>query len=358
MALLDTTIARITPLDDRAMAAARARQLQLTKPPGSLGRLEDLSMWLAGVRAAERPRVTAPVVVVAAADHGVAAAGVSAYPQAVTAQMVRNFLNGGAAINVLARQAGARVVVVDAGVLTDPGPHPELVSRRAGAGTADMCSGPAMAREVARRVVEDGIALALELAEQGCDALAVGDMGIGNTTAAAAVTAAITGQPPSAVTGLGTGITPERREHKVRVIEQALAVNRPDPADGLGVLAAVGGFEIGLLAGVILGGAARRLPVVVDGFITTAAALIAHALAPGATAYMLAAHRSVEMGHAAALAHLGLEPLLDLRLRLGEGTGAALALPILRAAAAVLDEMATFAEAGVSDSDEARGYET
>lgn len=358
MALLDTTIARITPLDDRAMAAARARQLQLTKPPGSLGRLEDLSVWLAGVRATERPRVTAPVVVVAAADHGVAAAGVSAYPQAVTAQMVRNFLNGGAAINVLARQAGARVVVVDAGVLTDPGPHPELVSRRAGAGTADMRSGPAMAREVARRLVEDGIALALELAEQGCDALAVGDMGIGNTTAAAAVTAAITGQPPSAVTGLGTGITPERREHKVRVIEQALAVNRPDPADGLGVLAAVGGFEIGLLAGVILGGAARRLPVVVDGFITTAAALIAHALAPGATAYMLAAHRSVEMGHAAALAHLGLEPLLDLRLRLGEGTGAALALPILRAAAAVLDEMATFAEAGVSDSDEARGYET
>lgn len=358
MSLLDTTVARIAPLDERVMAAARTRQLQLTKPPGSLGRLEDLSVWLAGVRATERPRVTAPVVVVAAADHGVAAAGVSAYPQAVTAQMVRNFLNGGAAINVLARQAGARVVVVDAGVLTDPGPHPELVSRRAGAGTADMRHGPAMAREVARRVVEDGIALALELVEQGCDALAVGDMGIGNTTAAAAVTAAITGQPPSAVTGLGTGITPERREHKVRVIEQALTVNRPDPADGLGVLAAVGGFEIGLLAGVILGGAARRLPVVVDGFITTAAALIAYALAPGATAYMLAAHRSVEMGHAAALAHLGLEPLLDLRLRLGEGTGAVLALPILRAAAAVLDEMATFAEAGVSDSDEARGYET
>lgn len=358
MSLLDATVTRIAPLDERAMAAARARQLQLTKPPGSLGRLEDLAVWLAGVRGTERPRVAAPAVVVAAADHGVTAAGVSAYPQAVTVQMVHNFLNGGAAINVLARQAGARVVVVDAGVLTEPEPHPQLVSRRAGAGTADMRYGPAMDRAVARRVLEDGIALALELVDKGCDALAVGDMGIGNTTAAAAITAVITGHPPAAVTGLGTGITPERREHKVRVIEQALAVNRPDPTDGVGVLAAVGGFEIGLLAGVILGGAARRLPVLLDGFITTAAALIAHALAPGAVAYMLAAHRSVEMGHAAALAHLGLEPLLDLRLRLGEGTGAALALPILRAAAAVLDEMATFAEAGVSDSDEARGYET
>jgi nicotinate-nucleotide--dimethylbenzimidazole phosphoribosyltransferase len=358
MSLLDETVARIGALDAAAMAAARARHDRLTKPPGSLGRLEDLAVWLAGVRGVARPRIAQPVIVVAAADHGVAAAGVSAYPAEVTGQMVANFLAGGAAVNVLARQAGARVLVVDAGVAVPPAPHPALVSRRAGAGTADIRRGPAMPRDVARRVVEDGIALAGDLAVGGADAVALGDMGIANTTPSAAIVAAFTGLPPARVTGLGTGIGPERHAHKVRVVERALAVNRPDPDDPLGVLAGVGGFEIGFLAGVALGAAAARRPVVLDGFITTAAALIARALGPAAGAFMVASHRSVELGHQAALDLLGLEPLLDLRLRLGEGSGAALALPLLRAAAAVLDEMATFAEAGVSGSDEARAPES
>jgi nicotinate-nucleotide--dimethylbenzimidazole phosphoribosyltransferase len=358
MGLLEETIARIGGPDATAMAAARARQDVLTKPPGSLGRLEDIAVWLAGVRGTPRARVADPVIVVAAGDHGVAQAGVSAYPPEVTAQMVLNFLAGGAAVNVLARQAGARVVVVDAGVAADLPAHPALLSRRAGPGTADISRGPAMAHETARRLVEDGIAIARDLAAGGMDAVALADMGIGNTTPSAAIVAAFTGLPPAQVTGLGTGITPDRHAHKVRAVEQALTINRPDPADGLGVLTGVGGFEIGLLAGVALGAAAARVPVLLDGFITTAAALIARALCPGVVAFMLAAHHSVEIGHQAALDLLGLEPLLDLRLRLGEGSGAALALPILRAAAAVLDEMATFDEAGVSGSDEARGYET
>lgn len=357
MTLLEQTIERIREPDQAAMAAARTRQDRLTKPPGSLGRLEELAVWLAGVRGAVRPRVERPVIVVAAADHGVAGAGVSAYPVEVTGQMVANFLAGGAAVSVLARQAGARVVVVDAGVATVPPPHPDLLSRRGGPGTADISRGPAMSRSTARRQVEEGVALAGRLAEEGADAMALGDMGIGNTTASSALVAAFTGLPPVRVTGLGTGISPERHAHKVRVVEQALAANRPDPADPLGTLASVGGFEIAFLVGVALGAAAARLPVVLDGFITTAAALVAGGLSPLATRFMLASHRSVEIGHAAALDLLGLDPLLDLRLRLGEGSGAALALPLLRAAAAVLDGMATFDEAGVSGSDEIAAYE-
>jgi nicotinate-nucleotide--dimethylbenzimidazole phosphoribosyltransferase len=358
MPLLEETIDAIPLRDHAAEHAARARQARLTKPPGSLGRLEELSVWLAGVRGHPRPRVEQPAIVVAAADHGVARSGVSAYPPEVTAQMVVNFLAGGAAINVLARQAGARLVVVDAGVATALPAHPALVSRRQGPGTRDISAGPAMSREQARGVIEAGIALVQELTAEGIDAIGVGDMGIGNTTPSAALVAAVTGLPARQVTGLGTGVTPERHAHKIAVVERALAINQPDPADGLGLLASVGGFEIGLLAGVMLGAAAHRVPVVLDGFITTAAALVARALCPDVAGCMLASHRSVELGHTAALDLLGLEPLLDLRLRLGEGSGAALALPMLRAAAAVLDEMATFDDAGVSDSDEARGYET
>jgi nicotinate-nucleotide--dimethylbenzimidazole phosphoribosyltransferase len=356
--LLTEAIARIKPPDEAAARAARARQDRLTKPPGSLGRLEELAVWLAGVRGAPRPRLAHPAIVVAAADHGVARAGVSAYPPEVTAQMVANFLSGGAAINVLARQAAARLVVVDAGVAAVIPAHPDLISRRAGPGTADISLGPAMSRDIAELLLCDGITLAQELVASGVDAIAVGDMGIGNTTPSAAIVAAYTGLPPHQVTGLGTGVTAERHAHKVAMVERALTVNRPDPTDGIGVLAGVGGFEIGFLAGVILGAAAQRTPVILDGFITAAAALIARALSPTAPAFMVASHRSVELGHIAALDLLGLTPLLDLRLRLGEGSGAALALPLLRAAAAVLDEMATFDDAGVSDSDEARGYES
>lgn len=358
MSLLEETIARVGALDERAMAGARARHDRLTKPPGSLGRLEELGVWLAGVRRAERPSLDDLVIVVAAADHGVARAGVSAYPPEVTAQMVPNFLAGGAAVNVLARQAGARVLVVDAGMATELPAHPALLSRRGGAGTADISRRPAMPRETARRLVEGGIALARELAASGAGVVALGDMGIGNTTPSAAITAVFTGMAPAQVTGFGAGVAPERLAHKVEVVEQALAVNRPDPADPLGVLAGVGGFELGFLAGLALGAAAERLPVVLDGFITAAAALIARALCPAAVPFMLASHRSVEPGHTAALDLLGLAPLLDLRLRLGEGSGAALALPLLRAAAAVLNEMATFAEAGVSGSDDTAPYET
>jgi nicotinate-nucleotide--dimethylbenzimidazole phosphoribosyltransferase len=358
MPLIDDTIASIRPLDGDAMDAARGRQQTLTKPPGSLGRLEDLSVWLAGVQRSARPRIDRPVIVVAAGDHGVAARGVSAYPREVTGQMVLNFLAGGAAVNVLARQTGARVVVVDAGVASGLPPHPELVSRRAGPGTNDIAEDPAMAHDTARLLVEQGINLALDLAADGAGAIAVGDMGIGNTTPSAAIVSACTGLSPAAVTGYGTGISPEQHTAKVLVVEQALAVNSPDPTDGIDLLAKVGGFEIGLLAGVMIGGAAASLPVILDGFITTAAALVARALAPEATAYFVAAHRSVEMGHMAALDLLGLEPLLDLRLRLGEASGAALALPLLRAACAILDEMATFDEAGVSNSDMVQTNET
>ena len=358
MSLLTDTVARISPPDQASMAQARARQRQLTKPPGSLGRLEALSVWLAGVRGQARPRIERPVIVVAAADHGVARAGVSAYPAAVTGQMVQNFLAGGAAVNVLARQAGARVVIIDAGVATELPDHPALVRRRGGPGTADISGGPAMTAAQAAQMLDWGIALAGELADAGHDVIAVGEMGIGNTTPSAAIIAVCSGLPAARVTGLGTGITPERHAHKVAVVEQALAVNRPDPTDGLGLLAAVGGFEIGLLAGVMLGAAARRLPIVLDGFITAAAALIAWTIEPLVTDYLLASHRSAEFGHAAALDLLGLDPVFDLGLRLGEGSGAALALPLLRSSAALLDEMATFAEAGVAGSDEARAIES
>lgn len=345
--------AAIRPLDAAAMTAARARQNQLTKPPGALGRLEQLSIWLAGVRGEALPALQDKVIITAAADHGVAQHGVSAYPADVTRQMVLNFLAGGAAVNVLARQAGVRVVVVDAGVAGDLPADPRLLSRRLLPGSADLSSGPAMPREIATASLLNGAALAAEQAAAGADVIGIGEMGIGNTTSAAAIAAVYTGLPPAAVTGRGTGIDDAALQAKIRRIEQALALNQPDPADGVDVLAKVGGLEIGFLAGVCLGGAAARRPVVVDGFIATAAALIAVAVTPEVRPFLLAAHRSAEPGHAAALTQLGLEPLLDLQLRLGEGTGAVLGIMLLEAAARVLAEMATFAEAGVSGSADA-----
>lgn len=348
MSLLAQTIARIGPLDSAAMAAALTRQDQLTKPQGALGRLESLAIQLAGITGQARPRLGLPAVVVMAADHGVAAQGVSAYPAAVTPQMVLNFLHGGAAINVLARHAGARVVVVDMGVAAALPPHPDLLDRKIALGTADLSVAPAMSREQALRAVESGIQIAGDTIAAGADILATGDMGIGNTTASSAVVAALTGRPVAEVTGRGTGVDDAGLARKIDVLTRALALHRPDPADGLDVLTKVGGFELGGLAGVMLGAAARRVPVVVDGFISGAAALIACALAPALQTHLVAAHRSVERGHAAVFARLDLEPLFDLGMRLGEGTGAALGVGLCQAACKLLDEMATFDEAGVA----------
>jgi nicotinate-nucleotide--dimethylbenzimidazole phosphoribosyltransferase len=348
MSLLAETLQSIRPLDAHAIELAQARQYQLTKPPGSLGRLETLSVQIAGITGLARPVIRKRAVIVCAGDHGVAAQGVSAYPPEVTRQMVLNFLRGGAAINVLARHMQARVRVIDVGVAADLEPHLGLDIRKVGFGTADITQGPAMTLEEASLSVEVGIrAVQAELAD-GLDIVATGDMGIGNTTPASAIVAVVTGRPVADVTGRGTGIDDVQLARKIAVIEKAIQLNQPDSTDGLQVLARVGGFEIGAIAGVILGAAANRIPVVVDGFISTSGALIAGLLAPQARSFMVAAHASVERGHRAALAHLGLDPCLDLDLRLGEGTGAALAIGLVEAACKLLDEMATFESAGVS----------
>ena len=333
------------------MQAARSRQNELTKPAGSLGRLEALSIQIAGITGRARPTLRRPAIITLAADHGIARQGVSAFPVEVTQQMVLNFLNGGAGINVLARHVGAEVIVADVGVAVDMPPSEDLIVDKIGYGTRDFSVEPAMTREQARRSVEAGIRIAQTAIARGCDILGTGEMGIGNTTPSSAITAVFTGRPVRDVTGRGSGLDDAALTRKVSVIEAALARHQPNPADGLDVLSKVGGFEIGGLAGVMLGAAAARAPVVVDGFISGAAALIAASLAPAARDYMIAAHRSVEIGHGAILEYLSLQPLLDLDLRLGEGTGAALAISICQAACKVLDEMATFAEAGVSNKE-------
>lgn len=344
------TIAAIKPLDTEAMEQARVRQQQLTKPPGSLGRLEDLAIQMAGVTGRLLPTVERKTVIVMAGDHGVSIEGVSAYPSVVTAQMVYNFLQGGAAINALAKLAGARVVVVDVGVAADV-QHPNLIARKVAAGTANMATGPAMTQAQAIAAIHVGMDVFEAQRDHGLDLVATGDMGIGNTTTSSAITAALTGMPVTAVTGHGTGINDEQLAHKVQVIERALACNRPDPADPLAVLTRVGGLEIAGLVGVILTAAAHRVSVVIDGFISGAAALVAVKLCPGARDYLIAGHASVERGHRLILDHLGLVPLLDLGLRLGEGTGAALAMCVIEGALRTHAEMATFAEAGVSDKE-------
>ena len=349
-----TAIAALGPLDAEAMTAARTILDGLTKPPGSLGRLEELAITIAGITGRARPSMARRAIVVAAADHGVARRGVSAYPSEVTAQMVANFIGGGAAINVLAAISGASLTVLDVGVagaIPDVRPGPRggrLVQARIQPGTADMTEGPAMSRAAALGAIEVGLTVVDDLRGSGLDVIGIGDMGIGNTTAAAAIVAVLTGAAPAVVTGHGTGIDEAARIRKVAVIEEALARNAPDPADPIGVLAAVGGVEIAALVGIILGAVAARVPVVLDGFITGAAALVAAALAPGSANRLIAAHESVEPGHAILLARLGLRPLLDLDLRLGEGTGAALGLQLIHAAVSVRDGMATFAAAAVS----------
>ena len=347
---LSEVLDRIRPADGAAAERAAARHLTLTKPPGSLGRLEELSVRLAGIFGVDRPVIRGKAVIVAAGDHGVVAQGVTGYPQAVTAQMARNFLAGGAAISVMSRLGGVRQIVVDAGIASAELPdHPDLRTVRVGRGTADISKGAAMSREQAVCCLEAGAELAAEVAEGGADLIATGDMGIGNTTPSSAITAAITGTSPVEATGEGTGRTPGELRRKVAVVGRALEVNAPDRRDPIDVLAKVGGFEIGVLAGVVLGAASEQRAVVLDGFISGAAALIAHGLSPAVRDYMIASHRSAERGHRAVLSYLGLHPLLDLGMRLGEGTGAVLAMGIIEAAAACLNGMATFGEAGVSD---------
>ena len=355
--LLQEAIANIAPLDAAAMRGARERQATLTKPPGSLGRLEQLSVQIAGILSSEQPAIRGKTVIVAAGDHGVVAQGVTAYPQEVTGQMVMNFLSGGAAVNVLARRAGVDLVIVDAGMAAALPEHPQLRVVGLGRGTDDISIGPAMSREQAEASVTAGVELALEAARAGTNAIGTGDMGIGNTTASSAIVAAMTGRSPEETTGRGTGRTDDELRAKAAVVERALAVNRPDATDPLDVLAKIGGYEIGVLAGVMLGGALARSVVVIDGFISGAAALIACGLCPNAREYVVAGHLSAEAGHRIVLELLGLEPLLQLDMRLGEGTGAVLAMALVEAAAATLSEMATFADAGVSDRppDEAGG---
>lgn len=344
---LEEVIGRIVPADEQAIQRAEDRLNSLTKPPGSLGRLEALAVRLAGISGVEQPSYGKRTVVVMAADHGVCSEGVSAFPQEVTVQMAHNFLSGGAAVNVLARQGGAEVKLVDIGIGGDLS-HPELIDRKVRRGTCNMAQGPAMSREEAQRAILAGVNVAAEAVKNGTEILITGEMGIGNTTASAAVLCALEGIPAETAVGRGTGIDDERLRHKIAVVERALQINAPDPDDAIDVLAKVGGLEIAGLAGLILGAAAARVPVVLDGFISGAAALAAKALAPESIHYMIASHVSGEQGHKLMLERLGLEALLDLGLRLGEGTGGALCLHLIEAVCRIMREMATFESAGVS----------
>ena len=351
MQLIEKTIQAIEPLDKAWRDKATARLEQLTMPHWALGRLMDLAQDLAGMTRSISPDFMNKTVVTMAGDHGVTVEGVSSFPSEVTVQMVHNFVNGGAGINALAKLNNAKVVVVDMGVagdLSDLVKSGKIVSKRIADGTANMAKGPAMSREQAIDAIEAGIEIALELAET-TDIFGTGDMGIGNTTPSTAIVSTLTEASVSELTGRGTGIEDKQLKHKIDVIEAALKVNAPEASDGIDVLSKVGGFEIGGIAGLILGAASLQKPVVVDGFISTAGALIAQSLAPACTDYIIAAHNSVEPGHKVMLGKLGKQALLDLNLRLGEGTGAALAMNLVDAAVKVLTEVATFEEAHVSE---------
>lgn len=355
MTMLEETISSIQPQDGIWRAKAKERLDQLALPHWALGRLMDMAMDLAGQTGSMQPDLRKKAIVVMAGDHGVVAEGVSKYPQDVTWQMVANFVHRGAGINALAGQSGADVVVVDMGVakgLDELVRSGAILSYPVARGTANMANGPAMSREQAIEAITSGIQVARRLiVEKGYRVLGVGEMGIGNTTPSSAMIAVLTGKSVEEVTGTGTGISDEQLRHKIAVIERAIQINRADPADGLDVLAKLGGFEIGGIAGVILGAAALRTPVLIDGLITTAGALIAHRLCPAAADFVIAAHRSVERGHILALEQLGKVPLLDLNFRLGEGTGAAVAMNLIDAAVAVLTQIKTFQEAQVSEDE-------
>jgi len=347
---LQTALDTIQPVSPDDLAAIQARIDRQCKPRGSLGRLEEFARRFVAITGREEVRRKA--VFTFAGDHGVAAEGVSAFPQEVTPQMVYNFLQGGAAINALARQVGAEVVVVDMGVAHDFPAHPGLVDCKIARGTRNFASGPAMSREQAVAALEAGIAMALRCREQGVDLVGTGDMGIANTTPSAAIVSVFSGLSVSEVTFRGTGIDDAALAHKVEVIERGIALNCPDPGDPVDVLAKVGGFEIGGIAGLVLGCAALKIPVVVDGFISTAGALIASELHPHVRDHIFAAHMSVEIGHRHMLERIGQQPILDLGMRLGEGTGAALAMGVIEGALRGLREIATFDEAGVSQGSE------
>lgn len=350
MKLLDKTVSKIVPQDSEKRLLAKTRLDQLTMPHWALGRLMDLAMDLAGIYRTIKPQIKAKVIVTMAADHGVALSGVSKYPAEVTCQMVRNFVNGGAGVNALARVSNTDVVVVDMGVagdISDLENQKLIVSRRIASGSKNMLEGAAMTRDEAVASIEAGIEIALDLGQK-YDIFGSGEMGIGNTTPSSAITSLITGTSVREVTGRGTGIDEAQFNHKVSVIEKSIKTNKPQVSDPIDILSKVGGFEIGGIAGLILGAASLSKPIVVDGFISTAGALIAQAICPISEQYMIAAHNSVEQGHTAALSKLGKKPLLDLEMRLGEGSGAALAMSIVEASVKVLTEVATFEEASVS----------
>lgn len=349
MQLLNNTIGKIKKPDYSLAQEAQGKLDSLTKPQGSLGRLEEIAKQVVIISGNLQPRLKNKVIFTMAADHGVVREGVSAFPKEVTPQMVYNFIRGGAAINVLARHVGARVVVVDMGVGVDLESHPGLIIKKIGYGTKNMALGPAMSKKEAITSIEAGIEVFEAEYNKGIDITGIGDMGIGNTTPSAAIASVLTGKSVEEITGRGTGVDDAGLARKVTVIKEALKINAPLATDGLDVLSKVGGFEIGGLIGVILAAAAHKIPVVIDGFISAAAALIAYTLKPEVKAYMIAAHRSQEKGHRLMLAHMGLRPLLDLDMRLGEGTGAALGMSIVEASIKILTEMATFQSAGVSD---------
>jgi nicotinate-nucleotide--dimethylbenzimidazole phosphoribosyltransferase len=349
MKLLEKTMQEIRPVDPRWIDAASQRQLELTKPPGSLGRLEEIANRCAAIRESFELTASRPRIVLFAADHGVCAEGVSPYPQEVTAQMVANFLRGGAAINALARTGGIELKVVDVGVATPLPLSSNLISRRAAPGTRNFCEQPAMTDAEMNAALETGIELACDSAMAGCDLLGFGEMGLGNTTAASAIAAALTRQPTEAVVGCGAGADDACMARKRSAIQRALALHADNLESPLGILRCVGGLEIAAMCGFCLGAASHRVPVVTDGFIATAAAALAVGLCPASSGYLFASHRSTEPGHAHFLAILEQEPLLDLGMRLGEGTGAALAMRLIQAALAAFTQMATFATAGVSN---------
>jgi len=345
-------IEKIGGLDRNLMKKAQERLDNLTKPQGSLGRLEDLAKLIVGITKKENPILKDKVIFTLAGDHGVTEEGVSAYPKEVTPQMVYNFLRGGAGINVLAKHIGARVIVVDAGVSCDLEPHPGLVIKKINYGTKNMAKGPAMTKEEAIRCIEVGAELFEDEFEKGIDIIGTGDMGIGNTTPSSAIAACFTGKPVELLTGRGTGIDDDSLKNKIEIIKRSLEVNKPNSKDAIDVLSKVGGFEIGTLSGIILKAASKRIPVVIDGFISGAAALIAYHLEPKVKDFMIASHCSVEKGHRVILDYLGLKPILDLDLRLGEGTGAALGIGIIDAALKIMTQMATFKSASVSEKTE------
>lgn len=347
-AWLKETLEGIVGPDKALQKKVQSRLDSLTKPPGSLGVLEKVALQYAVIRGQERPKLQKKIIYTFAADHGVTEEGVSAYPREVTAQMVFNFLRGGAAVNVLARHVGAEVRVVDIGVDHDFNDLEGLIHKKVMRGTANLAKGHAMTRQQALLAMEVGCELARQAATEGVDLLGTGDMGIGNTTPSSAIAAVMTGMPVGEVTGKGTGLDRERLQHKIQVIQRAIELNQPDPRDPVGVLAKVGGLEIASIAGFILGAAASRIPVVVDGFISTAGALIATGLHPLVRQFLFLSHQSAERGHRALCAAVKLEPILDLSLRLGEGTGACLGMSLVEAGVRILNEMATFEEAHVS----------